>query len=383
MGYGETILAYLLFWLGLYTVSKIFRIERFGFKTGPLYLIYRTVRFNNVIGRMASKRRFWRIVWNIGISVGFGQILFITLTLVRNLFLLAVRSERATPITVLIPGITISWETLPYILFSLAVLVASHELAHGIASIADGIPLKSSGMFFAAIMPGAFVEVDEDLLKKAEEIKQLRIFSAGSFANIALGALSILLIINFASTISPFFNPTPQGVMVAGLTEGSAAERYGMRRWDVIYSISATKIRGVDDLTSYMSGVKPGDVIIMGTDRGEVTLKTQPHPLNSTKAMIGISPFNYYPPKILFLSKSTPYHLYMTWYWLNVLLISVALINMLPLHPLDGGRYVHALLRIFKVRRSEGVRNAISAFSLAILALNIALTFVNFGLRKL
>jgi len=72
----------------------------------------------------------------------------------------------------------------------------------------------------------------------------------------------------------------------------------------------------------------------------------------------------------------------MTEYWLNALLIGIALINMLPLHPFDGGRYVHSLLKMAKFSRSEEIRNVISIFALTVLALNILLTFMTFGLRK-
>lgn len=374
---------YLLFWLIVYFVGKLFKTERFGFTAGPLYMIYRTVKFNSFLEKMASKKRFWRIIWNIGVVVGFGQICFILLNLLKNLIFFIIGSNQATPITVLVPGITISWQTLPYILFSLIVVIISHEVAHGIASVADGIPIKSSGMLFAVVIPGAFVEVDEEELKKTEEIKQLRIFAAGSFSNIVLGMFAIILIANFSITISPFYTTAPQGIIVTGLTEGGAAEKIGMERWDVIYSINTTRIHNVEDLMQYMNKVSPGDHILMDTDRGEVVLQTQPHSANSSRAMIGISPFNYFPPKTEHLSKSAPYHLYFTEYWLNALLIGIALINMLPLHPLDGGRYLYSLLKLLKVKRSEQIGNLISIFSLSILALNILLTFTTFGFQRI
>jgi len=380
--YLGILLAYLLFWTVIYIVSKVFKTERYGFAAGPLYFIYRTVRFNGLLRKIASRGRMWRVVWNIGVAVGFGQICFILLTLLRNIVLLMSKSSQAAPIMVLIPGITISSESLPYILFSLIVVVVTHEVAHGVASVVEGIPLKSSGMFFAVVMPGAFVEPDEETLQRADEVKQLRIYSAGSFSNIVFGILSIVLIVNFAATISPFFNTAPGGILITGVAEAGAAEGVGLRRWDVIYAINTTEIDSVEGLMKYMVKVTPGSYIKVDSDRGEFMVKTQPNISNSSRAMIGISPFNFYAPKTTLFPKSAPYHLYMTEYWLNALLIGIALINMLPLHPFDGGRYVHSLLKMAKFSRSEEIRNVISIFALTVLALNILLTFMTFGLRK-
>src|SRR2546428_8063279 len=96
------------------------------------------------------------------------------------------RSSQAGPkmLIIPVPGVTISWEIFPYILISIAVLLIPHEAAHGIASVLDKVPIKSSGVFLAIFLPGGFVEIDEEDLSKRKARTKLRVFAGGSFTNV-------------------------------------------------------------------------------------------------------------------------------------------------------------------------------------------------------
>src|SRR5438477_9570424 len=167
--------------------------------------------------------------FHIGAAMGLGLLAFIIFSLVLNALNLFNRSSQAGPTLLIIPvpGVTISWEIFPYILISIAVLLIPHEMAHGIASVLDKVPIKSSGVFMAVFLPGGFVEIDEENLAKRKARTKLRVFAAGSFTNVATWALVLVLLV-------ALYQPAPTGVLVTGFTNGSPAQTAGLPQWSII-----------------------------------------------------------------------------------------------------------------------------------------------------
>ena len=101
------------------------------------------------------------------------------------------------------------------------------------------------------------------------------------------------------------------------------------------------------------------------------TLKivTAPAPENKSRAIIGIYPVNYI--------KITP--LYLTFFWIQLWSISIAIINMLPIYPLDGGSFINCLLEEYVKKHAKILKIIISATFISLLGLNIGLTFLKFG----
>ncbi|WP_367883132.1 site-2 protease family protein [Thermococcus peptonophilus] len=83
-----------------------------------------------------------------------------------------------------------------------------HELSHGIVARADKLPLKSVGLVLLAVIPGAFVEPDEEELAKAPLRSRLRVYGAGSMANITTAIITALLI---TYAINPLLIPRGGG----------------------------------------------------------------------------------------------------------------------------------------------------------------------------
>ncbi|MEM2964652.1 MAG: site-2 protease family protein [Candidatus Bathyarchaeia archaeon] len=381
--YINMLLSFTAFWAIIYIASKVLKTDRRGLKVGPFYLVYRTVKFNEALAMASKWKRFWKTVWSLGAFAGMGLLIFVAYSLIRNLSLLSTRSLQAAQLTVLVPGVTVSWPSLPYMLTSIFILIISHEAAHGIASLVEDVPIKSSGMFLAAVLPGGFVEIDEEKLEKAGEVQKLRIFAAGSFSNVVLGGVALLLVVNFPVALAPFYHTVPGGVLITDIVKYGAAETAGIKRWEVIYAIDQTRISNVSALRGYMKQVPPNSRITVTTNYGDYVLYTKPDPGNSSKSLIGVVPFDYYQPALNILPASGAYHGFMTAYWSNIVLVSVALINMLPIYPLDGGRYLDSLLKLLKVEKRNYIRSAASILFASVLTLNLILSLLNFGLRKL
>jgi membrane-associated protease RseP (regulator of RpoE activity) len=85
----------------------------------------------------------------------------------------------------------------------LIVAVALHEASHGIAARRFNIPVKSTGLLWLIIPIGAFVEPDEEEMKKVEPKIRGKIFAAGPGMNVTLAVIFLVLSILLAYSFVP------------------------------------------------------------------------------------------------------------------------------------------------------------------------------------
>ena len=305
----------------------------------------------------------------------------------KNLLNLFIKSNEAVSIQpiVPIPGLGVTFETFPYLVLALTVVVVSHELSHGIASLVDRIPLKTTGVFFAHLLMGGFVEPDEEKLAKAKNVAKLRVFAAGSYTNAVLGILVVFLLFSFPATISPFYNVVQTGVLIGGAPDNLPAQLAGLRTGDIVSTINGTTISGIVPLRNYMNKVTPGQVVVIGTQRGEFTVRTQADPSNSTHSLIGISGLTdntVYNPKFQFMPRSLPTILLHAEFWMSVVLVSVALINMLPMYPFDGDKFLETTLNVLGLQKTKELRMIANFAAYSLLLLNVGLSFIRFGFLR-
>jgi len=91
-----------------------------------------------------------------------------------------------------------------YFLVSLAIVAIVHEFSHGILMRFHNVKIKSTGFLFLGPFLGAFVEQDEEDMKKASKPAQLSILGAGVFANVVFGIIFTLLWVGlFFVTFTP------------------------------------------------------------------------------------------------------------------------------------------------------------------------------------
>ena len=356
------------------------KAERFGITGPPYVLVYRTTRLNALIERVASiKPTAWRTIWNMGIVTGVGLMILAFYFLARNLELLLVKPQQAGPLqpVIPIPGVGVSFDTFPYLVVALSVLLASHELSHGIASLVDHVPLKSTGLIYVHALMGGFVEPVEEKLNQARNVSKLRVFAAGSFTNVVLGILVIFLLVNFSSMTAVFYSHG--GVTINSISTSFPVHNSGLNVGDTVTSINGTRIADVTALRTYMQSVYPGRSVLLETPRGNFLIKTIADPSNSSHALIGISLDDAYAPKMAFLPASAPQMILREESWLSTVLISVAFINMLPVPIFDGDRFLETTLNLFGIKRTKEIRTAASSIAVAILLMNLLLSYVRFG----
>ena len=371
------LLFYLAVWIAIYGLAVLLKADKHGIIAKPYYLMLKTVVFNGWIEKIGGRfRRGWLAFFDIGAAMGVGLLVFVVYSFINNAIGLFRHSSSAGPTLLIIPlpGLTIGWDIFPYILLAIAVLLIPHEVAHGIASILDKVPLKSSGVFMAIFLPGGFVEIDEENLAKRKARTKLRVFAAGSFTNVATWALVLVLLV-------ALYQPAPTGVLVTGFTNGSPAQSSGLPQWSIITQVNNNATPDVQHLGSYLGSLSPGTNVTVHLTNPSQTLKitTGRSDTNSSRAIIGVQTANYVPLRYQFLPVTSSYQLLTAFGWMQLILLGVALVNMLPLFPFDGDRYLDTLLSVVGLKNTKNVRTVASVISLGLLGSNIILSYILFG----
>jgi membrane-associated protease RseP (regulator of RpoE activity) len=371
------LLLYLAVWVVIYALAVLLKADKHGIIAKPYYLMLKTGVFNSWIERIGGRfRRGWLAFFDIGAAMGIGLLVFVIYSFINNAIGLFRHSSSAGPTLLIIPlpGLTIGWDIFPYILLAIAVLLIPHELAHGIASVLDRVPLKSSGVFMAVFLPGGFVEIDEENLAKRKARTKLRVFAAGSFTNVATWALVLVLLV-------ALYQPAPTGVLVTGFTNGSPAQAAGLPQWSIITQVNNYSTSDVQHLGSYLGSLTPGTNVTVHLSNPPQTLKvtTGKSGTNSSRAIIGVQTANYVPLRYQFLPVVSSYQLLTAFGWMQLILLGVALVNMLPLFPFDGDRYLDTLLGALGLKNTKNIRTVASVISLGLLGSNIILSYILFG----
>lgn len=192
----------LVAWIIFYFVAKYLKLDEKNWEIQPLYALYKSTKLNGIIEKLAKlSPRFWRVLGNIGIASSVGQAGFITFILAKNLWSFAFRPEQASPVQPLIPGVTISVNSLPWFLLGAGIIILTHELGHGIMCVIENVPVKSSAIMIAVITFGGAVEPDEEALQKASTMAKMRIYAIGSIINLITGLLTIPVFMAFGNVM--------------------------------------------------------------------------------------------------------------------------------------------------------------------------------------
>jgi Zn-dependent protease len=191
-----TLFLLFLAWLLFYLAATALRLERYGVEINPFYAMYKSTALNDFLVRVGGwKPGLWRVVGNVGVASFFGQVAFMSYLLFKNLYRFIYVPREASPVMPLIPGVTISFQSLPWFLAAAGVVILLHELAHGVMCVVEGVEVKSAAVLLAVVTFGGAVEPDEEAMERAGLMSKLRIFASGSLVNLATGLLLVVVFI--------------------------------------------------------------------------------------------------------------------------------------------------------------------------------------------
>lgn len=283
---------------------------------------------------------------------------------------------------------------------AIAVILIVHELAHAYVARTEKIRVKSLGYGFLAIIPAGFAEPDEAQmrrLKKKEIARRVKIYAAGSFSNVITAiVLGFLLAALFLFSWTPLaMDNFERGAVYYELTPGFPAELSGMPQIGVITSANGIALSNRSDFIDIASALSPGDELSLVVNGQSYSLMTVADPHNATRAIIGIRSVWDIRPELVsqigpaapvftqFLLKEdvrrtafgfgieTYFYALRTLNWVAVLNLAVAIINLLPLRPFDGGYlFADVVGRVFKKRQSFA-KKVVRFFMIATIALII------------
>ncbi|NPA85711.1 MAG: site-2 protease family protein [Crenarchaeota archaeon] len=249
----------------------------------------------------------------------------------------------------LIPGVTIPLELLLSLLWIIAISVALHELFHYLASIWQGIRVKSAGVGLLFVFPVAFVEPDEQALLSAPARVRARIYSAGPAANAVLAALAILLVMNLVD----------KGIYVIKVEPGSPAWEAGIKPGDVILSVNGKEVKNLAELREAIASspvlkivlLRDGERVVVTVNKGDAEL-------------IGIYVLPWVPKgPLASLPPDVALSTVQSLFWLQGINMGLAIINALPMIITDGGKLVMEL----KTRRGLAwVSDALQVFTIVL-----------------
>ncbi len=334
----------LIFWVALYALGILLRrFKRLeSFRLGLFYLEISAdpKRFSKVIG-FASKI--------MGPLNKLSVISAIVLSILASSYLIKITADslvgpRVAQVVPVIPGVTLDI-TLPALL-SIFIVLSTHEvLGHATLSTYFKVPVKRIAFFILFFLLGAFVEPDEESLRKAERLRRMSIYSAGVFANL----LTFLLFLIVTIAIFPGFSidassARPSGVYVEKVFEGGPS--WGMiPEGVVIRGIGDHRIRDLSSLSETLRRFKPGDYVVLTTDRGNFTVKLGSRPDDPNLPYLGIQlrPVPYFDPSIS-MPPSLAIQILEFLVLTMIFSLGLAAINALPILPLDGGLMLSEVL---------------------------------------
>jgi len=364
-------IAFLIIWI----IAIIFRDKLKIDIKGPL-LMRKTKRMRSFIDSVAQKNpRFWRITMNIGILVAFVFMAFIFYLLITSL-----ESVMQTPaVSIVIPGVETGsavYVPLVYGIIGVATVVIVHEFGHGILARVEGVRINSIGLLLLAILPGAFVEPNDEDIKKLRRLSKLRIYAAGSIFNLGLAGIALALYyILSVFFIVPVFHA--EGLEIVTVVPQSPADGI-LKDGMIIQKINGYNINNRTSFTEVLNKTKPGDKITFKTNKGTFMIETTSNPNNKTLPYIGIRS-----QELLVVNESiskvfgnelpwTLFYLTSLLFWICFLNLGIGMFNLLPLKPLDGGLMFEEVLNYVTTENSAHIITyIISLLSFILVAINI------------
>ena len=359
------VVAVTLFWTLLYALFGR-REKEEGLSVDMFIAMWRTKRLLGFIDRLSRVNpRFWKVYGDVGIALGFLGMAYVFYALTKTGLKVIQTGGKQAGVQLVIPGVTVP---LWYGLVGLAVVMVVHELSHGVVARAEKLPLKSVGLVLLVVIPGAFVEPDEEELNKAPLRTRLRVYGAGSMANILTGITAVLLM---TYAVSPLL--VPAGIAVSDVVKGSPADGV-LQKGDVILAINGHETKTLEQFAEIMNKTRPGETVKMRVLREgkeiQVELTLGEHPEKPGKGYIGIYPAQHVVSRIGHEWIVLP--LFFSLYWIYLLNIGIGLMNLFPLVPLDGGRMFEDVVKEYLPESiGKPVRYAAIGVGLLLLAINI------------
>lgn len=278
-------------------LAVIFYKDRKNVRRESILLIRRTRKGKDMLIRIGTRLpRFWKILGVIGVIAGFLVSSYTFIWLLGNSVKIILAEDVGASFMFVLPSASSEANIGPgylsvpfwYWIISIALLVVVHEGLHGIMAAREKVKIKSLGWGLLALIPLAFVEPDEEQLRKQPGWSQLRVFAAGSFSNFMLAGLVVII-----ASISFTGMFIASGVGYQGLIAGYPAAEVNLT--GTIVRINDYSIRDASDLSLALTEIGPNKTITVYTISGDeeksfsLTTYTEPEPVYQPDSWTGFA----------------------------------------------------------------------------------------------
>lgn len=376
------VIAFVLIW----TIAIVFkdRLTDHGVEVNFPLLMWKTKRLRGFIDRLANlSPRFWKGYMNVGIVISTGFMILMAAALVYSLKTLL----DAPTVSLIVPGVEVPGSPIfiPFLsgLIALATVLIVHEFSHGILSRVEKIKVNSIGLLLFAILPGAFVEPNEEELNELDRPAKMRIYVAGSMANMTLAALALVIML----LLSSFFIPVvfeEDGVEITRLTEDGNAINY-LSEGMLIKSINNITVGDSESYQKSVATLVPNETVNVQTDQGEYSFQLKSNPTNKSLGYMGVQAKSH---NVLADGFDNHFYSPLLWilmplsellFWIYFLNFAVGTFNLLPMKPLDGGHLFENLLSyIMPESFYKPIVTFMSFFMAIIIVVSLVVGFVGF-----
>ena len=346
-------------------------------------ILYRTKWGLQWMDKYSKKFREWVILLGyIGVGAGYVGLLVISYVLIKNLVDLVTKPAAVSGVSLVLPGINVpGLGVLPFWYWIIAIFIIAlvHEFSHGIVARAHNVEVKNTGIVFFGPILGAFVEPNEEKMRKEKDITQYSILAAGSFSNILLAIVAIAcLSFIFAPLQQSMVEPT--GFTFASyVNESLPFAQAGIATGTVITGINDKNTVTFQEFSDELAYHQPAEMVTIKTVDKDYEVTLAQNPDNARKAFLGIQDITN---KFDVKEKYTVGMWNVTYFvigwiagllrWLSLLSLGIGLFNLLPLPIVDGGRMAQVFLHRLKGPEvGEKRYRQISLFFLLVLLLNL------------
>ncbi len=335
---------YLFVLLLLYIYRKKFQFQL------KFIAICRTTWGISLMDRIASRyRELVKLFGYIGIGAGFLGMFAILGILCLSVVTLIRVPDSPAQLAPVIPGVHIPGTppefAVPFVqgIIAIFIIAAIHEFAHGVVARAHNVKIKSSGPALVGPIFAAFVEPDEHQLKEKGDVVQYSVFAAGSFANIVLAFLMFAVTAAVLVPINGAFFPET-GAVIGQVMQDTPAQAAGLEEGMLLKSIGGEPVSSRQDVISKLQLTRPNDTLVFSDGTAQFPVTAAAHPQVPGRGYFGIVAASVYE------NQSTVFFGIFSWVarlldLIFKLSMGIALANMLPIGPIDGGKMLHLALQ--------------------------------------
>ncbi len=235
----------------------------------------------------------------------------------------------------LVPGLNVRGADALFFILAVALAALIHEFSHAIVARSKGIGVRKAGFALVAVLPLAFVELDEESYGNASIKSKVLSLMAGPASNAALGLAALLvlpLLIN------------PSGLLILNVESGSLAESIGLRPYTMITEINGepATIESLSRAANVSEARGISIKVVWPNGSEEIINFTKP-----AGSRIGIEVMQLTPNRSI--ARTFGAHaslaIALAMYWLYIVNFSLGAINSVPLFITDGGQALRELLK--------------------------------------